>query len=342
MTDQIRQFLVHLNKPTKLALSVAVDLCIVPLALWLAFFFRLGFERMIDPAAYGWLFLAAIATAIPVFVIAGLYSAILRYMDRDTIVRLFTAVSVAALLLALVIYWARSDLLIPRTVVANYWLLLFGGIGGIRFVARAFLLPGQRHPRLASLLHPRTQSEGIRRVAIYGAGSAGVQLYRNIEHEPDLLPVAFIDDDPSLRRRLIGGMRIVSREDIGTLIKKMGLQEVFLAMPSLEPAERQRILEHLEPLPVHVRTVPSLFDLTTGKKGLQELQEVRVEDMLGREVVHPAPELMARCITNKTVMVTGGGGSIGAELCRQILELNPKQLIVFEHSEFNLFSIEDE
>lgn len=311
------------------------------MALWLAFLVRLGPENMIDLRQYGWLFLVAICTALPVFALSGLYRAVLRYMDRDTITRLFIAATISALLLALAIYWARSNLLLPRSLIVNYWFILFGLVGGSRFTARAFLLPGRRSTRLRSLITPDTGNRQ-RRVAIYGAGSAGVQLLNSIQHDREILPLAFIDDNPNLKGRVIGGVRIFLRDELPRLMKKHDIQEVFLAIPSLQPVARQDILQFLEQFPVHVRTVPSIFDLATGRKGVMELQEVRVEDILGRDVVHPIPELLERCVKNKSVMVTGGGGSIGSELCRQIIALHPKSLVIYEHSEFNLFSIEDE
>ena len=340
--ERVRQLLIHLNKPAKLTIVLAGDLFIVPMALWLAFFLRLGTDHLINPIEYAWLFLAAIGTTIPVFAMSGLYTAVLRYMGRETIAKLFTAVTISALLLGLAIYWSRSELLIPRTLVINYWLILFSLIGAARFMARAFLLPGARNLPLRSLLIASSPNDARRRVAIYGAGNAGVQLYMSIQRDKGIWPVAFIDDDPNLQGRRIGGLRIYGREDIPHLIRKTGTREIFLAIPSLQAARRQQILEYLERHPVHVRTVPSIYELATGRKDVRELQEVRVEDILGREVVAPAPELLERCIRGKVVMVTGGGGSIGSELCRQIIELDPKALVIFEHSEFNLFSIEDE
>lgn len=323
-------------------MSAGTDLILVPVCLWLAFLIRLGFENLISPAEYWWLFLSAVATSIPVFAMSGLYRSVLRYMGRDTIVSLFTATTISALLLALIIFWSKSDLLLPRTLIINYWFLLFAMIGGARFVARAFLLPQARVFLWSSLWRSTAPGDNRRQVAIYGAGAAGVQLYSSIRQEKDIRSVAFIDDHKNLRGRTIGGLKVHSQSEVSELIKRSGISEIFLAIPTLDAANRQKILEFLERFPVHVRTVPSLYEIASGKKDVEELQEVRVEDILGRQVVAPAPELLERCVTNKVVMVTGGGGSIGSELCRQLLALRPISLVIFEQSEFNLFTIDEE
>lgn len=340
--DHLRQGLVALGKPAKLAVAIATDLLLVPVALWLAFMFRLGTDNLINPVEYGWLFLAAIATALPIFAAYGLYRAVLRYMSTDTVFSLFKAASTAALLLALIIYLARTELLVPRTVVFNYWLILFVLIGGVRFLGRAFLVPNQSEIWRSILSGAADKIDSRRSIVIYGAGSAGYQLFRHLQNNRDTKPVAFIDDNPDLRRRSIGGLRVHGPDELPALIRRLDIREIFLAIPSLAPTKRKEILEMLEPLSLHVRTVPSIVEITTGRKQVAELQEVQPEDILGREIISPDPQLMRRCIQNQTVMVTGAGGSIGSELCRQILEQQPKRVVLFEHSEFNLYTIEEE
>ncbi|MCB1686163.1 MAG: polysaccharide biosynthesis protein, partial [Pseudomonadales bacterium] len=254
----------------------------------------------------------------------------------------FKAASTAALLLALIIYLARTELLVPRTVVFNYWLILFVLIGGVRFLGRAFLIPNHSERWRSVLYRYVDRVDSRRSVVIYGAGSAGYQLFRHLQNDRDTKPVVFIDDDPDLRHRSIGGLRVHGPDELPLLIERFDIREIFLAIPSLPPVKRKEILETLEPLSLHVRTVPSIVEITTGRKQVAELQEVQPEDILGREIIAPDPTLMRRCIQDQTVMVTGAGGSIGSELCRQILEEEPKRLVLFEHSEFNLYSIEEE
>ncbi|MEZ5552627.1 MAG: nucleoside-diphosphate sugar epimerase/dehydratase [Pseudomonadales bacterium] len=331
-----------MGKPAKLTIAIVTDLLLVPIALWLAFFFRLGTSQLINSYEYAWLFMAALVTAIPVFAASGLYQEVLRYMGRTTISTLLKAVSTAALLLALVIYLAQTELLVPRSVVFNYWILLFVLVGGARFIGRAVLVPDKPDRFFASLIPQREQLEHRRPIAIYGAGDAGYQLYTSILDDRDMVPVAFIDDNAALRHRTISGLKVYGPDELEALIQETDIREVFLAMPSLRPGRRREILESLEPTAVHVRTVPSVHEIMTGRRKVAELRDVQVEDILGREIVSPDPKLMQRCIRSQSVLVTGAGGSIGSELCRQIVEQKPVRLVLFEHSEFNLYSIEQE
>lgn len=342
MLEKLRHRIISLGTPAKRALTLSLDILLIPTALWLAFWVRLGSDRMINPVDYAWLFGAAIVTAIPVFIRFGLYRAILRYMGRDAVTSIFNAVSLAALLLALIIYWARSDLLIPRMLVANYWVILGLLIGGTRFATRSFLVPDSKQRRFTLFKRHRDGWAGRRRIAIYGAGAAGFQLFSSLRHDPDIAAVAFIDDDKNLQGRNVSGVRIYNPAAMEKLISETKAQEVFLAIPSIGPGRRREILENLQHHPLHIRTVPSIYELTTGRKDLSQLQEVPVEDLLSRDVVMPMPDLLERCIRGQTVLVTGAGGSIGAELCRQIVELGPERLILFDHSEYSLFQIDEE
>lgn len=339
--DELRDWLVTLSTPAKRTIALCVDLILIWVALWMAFFIRLGDSFLVNPLQYYWLFLVAPALAFPVFIRLGLYRAVLRYIGRDAVITIFNAVTLAALLLALVVYLARSELLIPRSMVFNYWLLLLLMVGGVRFSARAFFVQSSLF-RFSRFRNLERLTPGRHRVAIYGAGTAGFQLFSALQSDRSVLPVAFLDDDPNLKGRSISGVRVYSPERMELMLRDTGAEEVFLAMPSLSPKRRRAILERLEPYPIHVRTVPSINELATGRKQVNNLQEVGVQDILGREVVKPVVGLMEKCIRDQAVVVTGAGGSIGAELCRQILSSNPRRLILFDHSEFNLVSIEDE
>ena len=177
-------------------------------------------------------------------------------------------------------------------------------------------------------------------MAIYGAGSAGVQLASALTNGVEYLPVAFIDDSRSAQGSVINGIQVYSPDDLGQVVNNLKIKQVLLAVPSISRAQRQAILEKLEHLPLYVRTVPSMPDLVSGKVTLDQIQDVDLEDLLGRDAVPPNEDLLARAIKNKNVMVTGAAGSIGSELCRQILTAKPRRLLLFEISEYGLYNIE--
>ncbi|MGH8435483.1 MAG: polysaccharide biosynthesis protein, partial [Pseudomonas sp.] len=180
------------------------------------------------------------------------------------------------------------------------------------------------------------------KVAIYGAGAAGNQLVAALRMGRAMRPVAFIDDDDGIANRVIAGLRVYKPKHIRQMIEETGVQEILLAIPSSTRGRRREVLEFLEPFPLHVRSVPGFMDLASGRVKVDDIQEVDIADLLGRDAVPPHQELFERCIRDQVVMVTGAGGSIGSELCRQILGRGPTTLLLFEHSEFNLYSIHSE
>ncbi len=341
MTEAIgmRERLLGLSRQRKRALQVVVDALLVWLALWLAFLIRLGSDQPIDPLGeYLWLFLVAPFIAIPLFVRFGLYRAVLRYFDGNALLNIFNAVSLSALLLAVVIYLVRPDALMPRSVVLIYWWVMLSFVGGLRLLMRQYFV-GSLFSQQAPVrnLDPR-----LTKVAIYGAGAAGNQLLAALRMGKTMAPVAFIDDDESIVKRVIGGLEVYSSHRIESMLEASGAQEVLLAIPSVSRSRRREILTHLENYPLRVRSIPGFMDLASGKVSVSDLQEVDIADLLGRDAVPPRQELFERCIRGKSVLVTGAGGSIGAELCRQILLNGPATLILFENSEFNLYNIHGE
>ncbi len=181
--------------------------------------------------------------------------------------------------------------------------------------------------------------DSLPRVAVYGAGTAGNQLVAALRMGRSMRPVAFIDDDDSIATRVIAGLKVYKPKHISQLINETGAQEILLAIPSASRARRKEILHHLEPFPLHIRSVPAIMDLASGRVRVDDIQEVDIADLLGRDAVPPQAELFERCIRDKVVMVTGAGGSIGSELCRQLVGSQPRTLVLFEHAEFNLYSI---
>ncbi len=326
----------------KRALQVVTDLILVWLALWLAFVVRIGFDEMNNPIkGHLWLFASAALVAIPIFIRFGMYRAVMRYFGNDALIMIFKAVSLSALILALVVYWySNHTTVVPRSIIFNYWWLSLVMIGGLRLVMRQYFL-GDWYAAKQHM--PFTSSEnGLPKVAIYGAGAAGNQLLAALRMGRVMRPVAFIDDDESIADRAISGLQVFRSKDIQRMLDITGAEEVLLAIPSATRARRREVLGALEKFPLHVRSVPSVMDLASGRVKVDDIQEVDIADLLGRDAVPAQQDLLAHCITGKVVMVTGAGGSIGSELCRQILMLQPRTLLLFEHSEFNLYSIHSE
>ncbi|MFI8481160.1 polysaccharide biosynthesis protein [Pseudomonas sp. NPDC078700] len=342
MMDTLRVWLLKLPRRYKRLLQVCVDTCLVWGALWLAFAVRLGIENPVNPiGSHLWLFLAAPLIAIPVFTRIGMYRAVMRYFGNDALITIFKAISVSSLLLALAVYWYQSSpVVVPRSVVFNYWWLSLVMIGGLRLVMRQYFM-GDWY--VASQQVPFfNKHENLPKVAVYGAGAAGNQLVAALRMGRAMRPVAFIDDDNDIATRVIAGIKVFKPKHIQQMIDETGAEEILLAIPSATRVKRREILEHLEGFPLHVRSIPGFMDLASGRVKVDDVQEVDIADLLGRDAVPPRKPLFERCIRGQVVMVTGAGGSIGSELCRQIIATGPTTLILFEHSEFNLYSIHTE
>lgn len=340
--SKLREWLVRRPRRQKRLIQIAADIVLVWFALWLGFFFRVGLDERIEPFdEHLWLFLTAPVVAIPIFIRCGMYRAVMRYIGNDALVAIFKAVTLSALVLSLIMYWNQySGALIPRSAIFNYWWLSLMMVGGLRLAMRQFFL-GDWYGAIRHV--PFISKRGnLPRVAIWGAGTAGNQLVNALRMGRVMNPVAFIDDDPHLSNQIISGLKVYRPKRIQQMLEESDVQEVLLAIPSATRARRREVLEFLEQFPVHVRSVPSFMDLASGRVTVDDIQEVDIADLLGREVVPPRQELFERCIRGKVVLVTGAGGSIGSELSRQILTNEPTTLILFEHSEFNLYSVHDE
>lgn len=340
--DSIRIGMLSLPRRYKRALQVVTDIVLVWVALWLAFLVRLGIDEMAEPVrVHVWLFVSAPVVAIPIFIRFGMYRAVMRYFGNDALIAISKAVSLSALLLAVAVYWhSNHAAIVPRSIVFNYWWLSLVLIGGLRLVMRQYFLgdwfAARQHVPFAN------RDNGLPKVAIYGAGAAGNQLIAALRIGRTMRPVAFIDDDESVADRIISGIQVYRSKDIQKMIDLTGVEEILLAIPSATRARRREILSFLENYPLHVRSVPGFMDLASGRVKVDDIQEVDIADLLGRDAVPAQSDLLEHCITGMVVMVTGAGGSIGSELCRQILSLKPKALLLFEHSEFNLYSIHGE
>lgn len=337
--EKLRTFLVGLPRRKKRLIQVTADVFIVWVALWLAFVVRLGIDEMVNPFRdHLWLFLVAPVVAIPLFIRFGMYRAVMRYFGNDALIAIIKAVSLSSLILGVAVYWySNHQNVVPRSIIFNYWWLSLIMVGGLRLAMRQYFLgdwfTAAQHVPFTS------RDDSLPRVAIYGAGAAGNQLVAALRMGRVMRPVAFIDDDVSISDRVISGLQVYKPKHIQRMIDTTGAQEILLAIPSSNRGRRREILCFLEGFPLHVRSVPGFMDLASGRVKVDDIQEVDIADLLGRDAVPAQAELMERCIKGQVVLVTGAGGSIGSELCRQILLLRPTVLLLFEHSEFNLYTI---
>ncbi len=261
-----------------------------------------------------------------IFVRFGLYRTLLRHMGQHAVWNLVRAVSLSALVFGAATYWLGDN--IAKVAPLVFWLLVLVGTGGVRMLIRSW--------------YQSTTRGSAKRVIIYGAGESGQQLLHALNHGPGHEVVAFVDDDRRVHNSVINGRPVCSADLLEDLVEELGVSQVLLAIPSASHERRREIINSLVGMPVHVRTVPKISELVAGRASVNQIQDVDLDDLLGRDPVPPHPELIDRCITGKVVMVTGAGGSIGSELCRQIIESSPAELILLEVSEYALYNIERE
>lgn len=341
--DKLRSRLLGLPRRHKRLIQVATDVILVWFALWLAFVVRLGIDDLANPVRdHTWLFITAPIISIPLFIRFGLYRAVMRYFGNDALIAIIKAVTLSALILGFIIYWASNHQnVVPRSITFNYWWLSLIMVGGLRLAMRQYFL-GDWFATAVQHVPFANRDDGLPRVAVYGAGSAGNQLVAALRMGKAMRPVAFIDDDASITDRVIAGLQVYQPAQLQRMIDDTGAEEILLALPSVSRSRRREILNLLEGYPLHVRSVPGFMDLASGRVKVDDIQEVDIADLLGRDAVPAQGDLLQHCIIDQTVMVTGAGGSIGSELCRQILGQTPRTLLLFEHSEFNLYTIAGE
>ncbi|MBD8491445.1 polysaccharide biosynthesis protein [Pseudomonas syringae] len=336
---KLRAFLLALPRRQKRIIQVSTDVLLVWIALWASFLVRLGVDDLVNPLEkHTWLFISAPVVAIPLFIRFGMYRAVMRYFGNDALIAIIKAVTLSALILGCMVYaYSNHQQIVPRSIMFNYWWLSMVMIGGLRLAMRQYFLGDW----FAAVQHVpfANRDDGLRKVAIYGAGAAGNQLVAALRMGRLMRPVAFIDDDESISNRVISGLLVYKPKHIQRMIEVTGAQEILLAIPSSTRGRRREVLGYLEGFPLHVRSVPGFMDLAAGRVKVDDLQEIDIADLLGRDSVPARENLLEHCIKGQTVLVTGAGGSIGSELCRQILLLKPTALLLFDHSEFNLYTI---
>jgi FlaA1/EpsC-like NDP-sugar epimerase len=304
---------------------LVVDALALPLALWMALALRQG--ALVDPARYARALFWAGLCGIALFSLFGLYRSVTRFIGVRVVGRISVAVVLCALAIAL-IESADPSWHVGYSVLTIFCAFAVLLIVGSRVFGRYLCLSGLK-------------DSGRKRIAIYGAGEAGARLSVFLSGA-EFNVVAFIDDRAALQRRQINGVTVHSPDDLPALVITRKIDRVLLAMPSVPRRRRREVLAGLEPLGVHVQLLPDLGDIISGKARIDELREVDVADLLGRDSVPPNPELFEHCIRGKSVLVTGAGGSIGSELCRQIVRVGPKCLVLCERSELALYTVERE
>jgi FlaA1/EpsC-like NDP-sugar epimerase len=318
-------------RAVKCGFVVAVDTALCILSVWLAFYLRSGsFIPLSGPAI--WPAVVSIALAMPIFIISGLYRAIFRYSGLPAMVAVGRAMLFYGLAFAAIFtLWGVDG--VPSTVGLIQPILLLLLVGASRASARVWL---------GGLYHQQLRKASLPQALIYGAGSAGRQLASAMANSPEIRVVGFLDDDDRLHGHVLNGLPIYNPADLAELLSVSPITDVLLALPSVSRQRRNEILNALKPHKVAVRTLPGLSDIATGKVSLSDVRELDIDDLLGRDPVKPNGLLLNLNTHGKTVLVTGAGGSIGSELCRQIIKSNPKQLLLVEMSEFALYQIHQE
>lgn len=313
-----------------IAISSDISICII--SLWIALFLRLEkfviLEGPILKAA-----IISVAIAIPVFYLSGLYRTIFRYSGKSTIVSILIAHILFALIYFSFIAIYRIEG-VPRSIGILQPIVLFFLISSSRLSVR-FLLTGNFFNMISN--------KNISQTLVYGAGTAGREIVSALDNSGKMMEVVgFLDDNKNLQGQIILGKSIYSPDDIKNLISTKNITNIILAIPSMSRSQRNKIINNLRNLNVAVNTLPSVTDLAQGKFNISDIKSFEIEDLLGREQVEPQLSLLNKNINTKTVLVTGAGGSIGSELCRQIIKLNPKKIILFELSEYSLYEINSE
>jgi len=321
--------LASLSPRKKLAVMIGGDALFLPLCVIASVALRLG---SLDGALQTGLEMQCILglLALPVLGLAGLYRTVVRYIDLRVLVASSLALAAVALGMCRLAN-ALNVMLIPRSSLLIFWFVAFTYVITSRFIARALLRQGLRRagrPRL--------------RTAIYGAGDAGVQLAQTMQFSPEYKAVCFLDDEPVLHHKTVAGLTVYPPASLDRAIFRHDVAQIVLAIPSATTAQKRELIARVEHAGLPVKILPGLVDLVKGSITVSDLREVDVADLLGRDPVPPEPSLFTRNISGKVVLVTGAGGSIGSELCRQIVSQKPRRLILLDHSEYALYAIDHE
>lgn len=325
--------LLNMKRGYKRLFVISIDAALCVLTVWIAYYLRLGYFVPLKGLA---LYVAAtsVALAIPIFYLFGLYRTVFRYFGTSALALLIKAMVVYGVLFA-AIFTVFSFTGIPRTIGLIQPVLLILMLSISRTLVRLWL-------SFESTLGIAKGNSNIRKVMIYGTDETGRQLASSISEDSMIKLCGFLDEDPTLHKQAINGCSVYDPAEILSLVSRFQLTDVLVALPSVSRARRNAIINRIRGANVAVRAVPNLSDLARGTIKVSEFRELDIEDLLGREPVAPDPNLFSRNISGKIVMVTGAGGSIGSELCRQIIQSKPKSLLLLEVSEYGLYAIHSE
>ena len=324
-----------LDRKYKQIITLSFDVIILIISLWFAFF--LQFDSLIPKHMENnmWLFIFLPIFAIPLFIKTGLYRSVLQYTGIKVITASFQSISITCIVIIFIHYFGKgyifeSTHVLPRSIIPNFWF-----ISNTFIITSRFLLKGM-------IYSWDTRVNKRKQIIIYGAGNAGIQLVESLTKSLDYAPVAFIDDDIKKQGTIINYIQIFSFNQINNILQKNNVQLILLAIPSASRKTRFNIIKKLSKFPLEVKVLPSVDNIVNGEVTIDSIKHVDVHDILGRDPVTPHKRLLKKNIENKNILVTGAGGSIGSELCRQILILKPTSIILYENSEFSLYSIHQE
>lgn len=328
--------LITLPRYTKRAILMSSDFCLLCLALWGSYSLRLGLLYMPDSWQLLAVQIAAPLLGVFCFHYYGLYKLITRFAGRRGALKICISVTVSILGWLLLIYMTKFTLSnVPRSVIVMYGLFSIISI----WLSRSFItfLLSDYIPNA----YKKEQDHALP-VLIYGAGEAGMQLYHDLDRSTGYQLVGFIDDNPSLWRQMLFGLRVHAPDAIVMLVRDKGVKEIYLADESISRKAKRNLINLLAPFSVEVKALPALHDIASGKVLISDLYSIGLEDLLGRDPIPAKQDLLEKTVRSKTVMITGAGGSIGSEIARQVINLKPAKLILYERSEFALYEIEHE
>jgi len=320
---------IYLNRITKQVIMIAVDSALVMIILLTSFSIRFSYFYWPENEMI-WVIFGSPLIAIPVFFTFKMYHSVIRYIGSKALYSIFQAVTLYSVLWGLVDEMFALQV-IPRSVIFINWMLCLILISSSRVIARSIFAD-----RSVTKLNKRIN------VIIYGAGRAGIELSRSLNSTGGYSHIAYLDDNEKLSDSIINGVYVFDPSQVELLITKYQVENIFIALPSISRKNRKKIIEKLSPLPVKIKTLPSMSELAEGKVKIDDLREINIKDLLGRKSVEPNTKLLKTKINGKVVLVTGAGGSIGSELTRQIIKFKPKHLILFEISESALYQIQQE
>lgn len=329
------------SRSVKRLVVLGLDVVLALLATWLAFSLRLDTLHW-PTGLQWWIYALTPVLFVPFYIRLGLYRAIFRYTGQAALLATAKATALYALLLS-VLLWAMQRALLADWLFGMQWVDVPRSLGVMQPLIFFFLVASSR--AFARMWLSSSGAGGVQQAGsylIWGAGMAGAQTASAMGISPHFDLVGFVDDDPAKVGHSVNGLHVYAASQVRELVRKQAVTDILLALPTASRARRKEIIENLRDLPVHVRTLPDWSDLASGRVTVQDFRELDIEDLLGRDPVAPDQALLARDLADKVVLVTGAGGSIGSELCRQIMRQQPRQLLLLDHSEFSLYTIHQE